>query len=187
MVNREDIISVPILETERVNAEQYAIELAQQDRDYRVKPMKGHSHDYYGYLAQSAVDGVLEDKGVAFESQKAKPTPDSFDLKIADETYDVKATHRNNYDIDKWWNYQKFLIFEHQIERGIIQKKDSLIFCIVDDPKSYVYIFGALSVNDFLKFAKKVGPKTNPNLKWDNREISVTALRPFWKYIYHVK
>ena len=183
-MNRADIITIEIDDFMRRAAEDYSKAVARLDKKHTLQAVSGMKHDYYGHLAEQAVQQLLESKNIPFESGELIGGPDDYDFEIYDKKVDVKATHRNNYDIDKWWNYQNFLVFQHQIDRGILEKKDSLIFCVIDDPRSKVYVFGGIYVNEFMKKARYAGPSTNPNLKWDNMQISVLALTPFWRFIY---
>lgn len=182
MIQRKDILTVPISDEMRAGANEYASATAKLNTSRRVRSIS--KHDYYGNIGHRAVELLFDGRNLQYSSDASpRKTPDDYDILFAGDRIDVKSTHRNNYDIDKWWKYQKFLVFEHQVNRGILQKKDSIVFCVVDDKESTTYIFGAILVTDFIKKAKKVGPDTNPNLKWENREISIYHLKPFWKFM----
>lgn len=165
----------------RVAANDYAKKVADLKKRNTVKATS--KHDYYGYLAHQAVENKLEQNNLEFESKQEVGGPDAYDILFTGDKIDVKATHRDHYDIDTWWEYQNFLVFKHQVDREVLQQKDSIIFCVVDDPSSLVYIFGNISVDDFLSKSHIVGPHNTKHLKWDNYQISAKKLTPLWEFL----
>lgn len=184
-MNRSDILTTQISEDMRAEGKKFASAISSINNKHTLDAY--NKRDYIGSLGHQAVENIMHSKNLYFESNTGVQIgPDKYDILFSGDKIDVKSSHKNNYDIEKWWKYQNFLVLEHQIKRGVLQQKDSLVFCIVDGPRDSVHIFGGIQVNEFLRKAQKVGPKTHPHLKWDNRQIKVHQLKPFWEFIYRV-
>lgn len=181
----EHVTRIEISDAMRQEAEKEAklFEVRKNDINH-VNPKGGNRHDYIGSLGHQAVEEALKQYGVDFESVRGKLKPDNCDIEIVTDNgsikIDIKAVERPFKP--HYINTTQFLVFQHQIDRGIIQKKDWLIFVLIDG--DYAYIFGCISVSDFLLKGKHVGADTTDGrIKYDNWGINAYNLVPLGDFL----
>jgi hypothetical protein len=137
-------------------------------------------YNIVGSLGHQAVEKKLESSGLDFKSfrkEKYIDRGDYLDIQFNEDLLDVKS-HKGTLD-EKWFYNQSFLVMTHQIEK-LKKEVSHLCFVLVDLDNNYCYLYGVISVADFID---KALPK---KLKYDNFEIKAKDLRPFDSYIFKV-
>jgi hypothetical protein len=170
-----DVKTVVITDSMQRAATDEAMELAGITSGLRnAHGFGSKNHDYVGSIAHQAVERLFERYGMIYESSRGGKTSDEWDILYDGDKIDVKGTRGEL--SDKWFFNESFLIFQHQVDRGIIQKKDYLVFVKVGEEKAY--IFGIIATDDFLQKA------VDRKLKYDNKEIKAHQLKPFDRYVF---
>lgn len=171
----DDIITVPITQEMIMEAEEEASFLKSKYGS-NTRPVISE-RDIIGSLAHQAVEVFLDSQELAYKSyRKIKyQHGDNLDIEYENDKIDVKGTHG---ELDQWFYNKNFLVFQDQLDDPKINKLTHFVFVLVKPDFSEAYIFGIISIGDFLSKSKEV------ILKYKNQEIRAYQLRPFRKYIW---
>jgi hypothetical protein len=132
--------------------------------------------DLIGSLAHQVVEVKLLELGLSFESQRKKKMPgDDFDIYYEGDAIDVKGTHG---ELDDYFYNKEFLVFQKQLDDPKINQIDYFVFVMVSTILNEGWIFGAISLSDFMEKSYPV------KLKFENRGIRAYQLKPFLSYIF---
>ena len=132
--------------------------------------------DLIGSLAHQVVEKKLQELELPFISHRTKKmVGDDFDIYYEGDVIDVKGTHG---ELDQWFYNKEFLVFQKQLDDPKIEKINYFVFVMISKDLKTGWIFGAISVRDFLEKSRQV------TLKYENRGIRAYQLKKFLDYVY---
>lgn len=178
MLTLDDIIEIDITPEMVEEAREEHARLIKKNMSPKTRLVMDN-HNVIGSLAHQAVEIALENMGVAYTSYRREiyVGGDKCDIEYDTDTIDVKGTHGI---LDKWFYNKDFLVFADQLKDEKIKEISHFLFTLVHKDLTTVWIFGIITVSEFLDRATPV------RLKYDNLAIKARYLRPFRSYIFRV-
>jgi hypothetical protein len=141
------------------------------------------NRDIIGSLAHQIVEVKFNDFGLAhtssrisYEGNKFLDHGDTFDIQYENDFIDVKG-HAGTPNTQYFYNEQ-FLVFQKQIDTPKFNDLTHLCFCKVAPDYSRGWIYGVISVSQFLDLAVPV------TLQYQNQGIKSRQLTPFMDYVF---
>lgn len=181
-MNREDVKVMRITSEMLYKAREDAKNLDYENAGRNTRE-GGALKNVKGSLAQQAVYLYLSNLPVfRYQIEYSDPYQehlygDEWDLRIFEETYDVKCRGCWN---EKYWYNLNFLMGEHEQKKRV----DNYIFATVDDDLEYVYIIGGISYDNLWKNIQPL--KEGANLKFSSAgSIHIKHMKPLVPLILH--
>lgn len=183
-MERIDIVNIDISDFMRAEAEREyeALKIKWGKKSHPTINKYGNQvrRDYIGSLAHQAVEHAFYNLNLPYYSTRKEMYQggDSLDIQYEEDKIDVKGTEKEFNE--KYFYNEQFLVFQHQLDNPKIELLTHFIFVTIDPDYQTARIYGAITLNDFLKESKEV------NLMYKNKGIKAYQLTPFRKYVYRV-
>lgn len=177
--DRSNILTVPITADMRHVAQTEAEWLRQHKVGQTTRAAKA-DRDVIGSLAHQIVEQKFIDYNLPFVStrQEQYKRGDTLDIVYEQDKIDVKGTEGE--PDPKYFYNEQFLVFRKQVDDPKFKLLTHLIFCKISPSRAEGWIYGVISVPDFIENSYDV------KLQWDNKAVRSFQLKPFLPYVYRI-
>lgn len=144
-----------------------------------------NDRDIIGSLAHQIVESKFDDLGLPYKSTRKEQYKrgDTLDIMYENDKIDVKGTEGE--PNEKYFYNEQFYVFARQVDDPKFMQLSHLIFCKIAHDRSQGWIYGVMSVPDFIDGCVFV-PAGTHGLRWDNQEVRAHQLKPFLSYVFRV-